>query len=39
MYHLECNPSQPAQHSYVGADGSVVGDAATGRPGYYPYVG
>ncbi|MGH7191514.1 MAG: hypothetical protein ACREF0_20275 [Acetobacteraceae bacterium] len=46
-YHLVCNPPPPALSSsshadptvYVGADGTHVGSAAAGLPGYYPYLG
>lgn len=49
-FHLVCNPpaadlpfasngSDAVPASYVGAGGEIVGSAAEGLPGYYPYFG
>ena len=46
-YHLVCNPPSvngklgvtPSIDTYVGGAGEVVGNAADGLPGYYPYLG
>jgi hypothetical protein len=46
-YHLSCNPPAsdkklalyPSTGLYVGGGGEMVGSAAAGLPGYYPYVG